>query len=99
MRLDEAYSILEIPSSSTPDEAKKKYRQLSKKYHPDINKEPGAEDKFKKINEAYQIVSTGKDTEASRPVPQHNYPSNIDIRTTISFKESVLGCKQSLKFQ
>lgn len=63
MNLKEAYSILELPSSATPDEAKKKYRELTKKFHPDINKEPGAEDKFKKINEAYQVVSSGKSTD------------------------------------
>lgn len=63
MNLKEAYSILEISSSATPEEAKKKYRELTKKYHPDVNKEPGAEDKFKKINEAYQIVTSGKSTD------------------------------------
>ena len=49
MRLSEAYSILEIPEGTSATDAKKKYRDLSKKYHPDVNKEPGAEDKFKKI--------------------------------------------------
>ena len=63
MKLKEAYSILEIPSTATPEEAKKRYRELAKKLHPDINKEPDAEAKFKKINEAYQIIESGEETE------------------------------------
>lgn len=35
----------------------KAYRKLSKKYHPDINKEPGAEDKYKEVQEAYETLS------------------------------------------
>jgi len=110
MNLKEAYSILEIPSSATPEEAKKKYRELTKKYHPDINKEPGAEDKFKKINEAYQVVSTGKGTDRQPQQPFTRDPfnpfgrqeyiqlDNIEISINISFKESVLGCKKDIKF-
>ena len=63
MNLQQAYAILEIPQTSTPEEAKKQYRKLSKKMHPDVNKEPDAEAKFKKINEAFQVVSTGKSTD------------------------------------
>lgn len=111
MNLKEAYTILEIPQTSTPEEAKKKYRELTKKYHPDINKESGAEDKFKKINEAYQCVSSGKGTDREEVQwQQANNPfnpfgrqtiyqaDNINIHTTISFKESVIGCKKTLKF-
>lgn len=108
MNNKEAYSILEIPPTATPEEAKKKYRELTKKYHPDINKEAGAEDKFKKINEAYQVISTGKSTDRQderqsvwNPF-QHQQavytPEHIQISTTISFKAAVLGCKQELKF-
>jgi molecular chaperone DnaJ len=60
MNLQEARTILEISPDTTAEEAKKKYRDLTKKYHPDVNKEPGAEDKFKKINEAYSCIQNGK---------------------------------------
>lgn len=63
MRLKEAYSILEIPEDTPLNEAKKKYRELSKKYHPDINKDPDADDRFKKINEAYARIQKGEDDE------------------------------------
>lgn len=116
MNLQEARNILEISDSATPEEAKKKYRELTKKLHPDVNKEPGAEDRFKKINEAYQVVSTGKSTDREdihsdpfRGNPfagfgfnvqqtKYHHANNININTTISFKESVLGCKQDIKF-
>lgn len=60
MKLSEAYKILDIPSNSSADDAKKKYRELTKKYHPDVNKEAGAEDRFKKINEAYNVIQNGE---------------------------------------
>ena len=47
------YEVLGVSKSASAAEIKKAYRKLSKQYHPDINKEPGAEDKFKEISEAY----------------------------------------------
>ncbi|TLD85156.1 DnaJ family protein [Helicobacter sp. MIT 11-5569] len=51
------YETLEVSQNASADEIKKSYRRLARKYHPDINKEPGAEDKFKEINAAYEILS------------------------------------------
>ena len=51
------YETLEITESATEAEIKKAYRKLARKYHPDVNKEAGAEDKFKEINAAYEILS------------------------------------------
>ena len=48
------YEILQVDKSATQEEIKKKYRELSKKYHPDINPEGG--DKFKEVAEAYDIL-------------------------------------------
>lgn len=51
------YNVLEVDRNSTPDEIKKSYRRLSKKFHPDVNKDPGAESKFKEISSAYDTLS------------------------------------------
>jgi len=51
------YETLDVAQSASADEIKKAYRRLARKYHPDVNKDPGAEDKFKEINAAYEILS------------------------------------------
>lgn len=50
------YEVLGVNKSASKDEIKSAYRKLAKKYHPDINKEPGAEEKFKEVQEAYDIL-------------------------------------------
>lgn len=51
------YEVLGVSKGASKDELKKAYRKLSKQYHPDINKESDAADKFKEIAEAYDVLS------------------------------------------
>lgn len=51
------YETLEVSQSASAEEIKRAYRKLARKYHPDINKDSGAEEKFKEINAAYEILS------------------------------------------
>jgi molecular chaperone DnaJ len=51
------YEVLGVPRSASADDLKKAYRRLARQYHPDVNKEPEAEDRFKEINEAYEVLS------------------------------------------
>lgn len=55
------YSVLEIDKTATQDDIKKAYRNLAKKYHPDVNpNNPDAEAKFKQVQEAYEVLSDEK---------------------------------------
>lgn len=51
------YEVLELQKGATQEQIKSNYRKLAKKYHPDLNKEPGAEEKFKEVQEAYDVLS------------------------------------------
>jgi len=50
------YKVLGIDKKASQEDIKKAYRKLARKYHPDTNKEPGAEDRFKQISEAYDTL-------------------------------------------
>ena len=51
------YEVLGVPRTSTQDEIQRAYRKLARTYHPDVNSDPGAEDRFKEISEAYDVLS------------------------------------------
>ncbi len=51
------YDILGVSRDADKEEIKRAYRRLARKYHPDVNKEDGAEERFKEINRAYEILS------------------------------------------
>lgn len=51
------YATLNVSRNATLQEIKSSYRNLARKYHPDMNKSPGAEEKFKEISAAYEVLS------------------------------------------
>lgn len=62
------YETLEVSENASAEEIKKAYRKLARKYHPDVNKDPKAEEKFKEINAAYEVLS---DPQKKQQYDQH----------------------------
>ena len=76
------YSILGVSKNCHESEIKKSYYKLAKKWHPDKNSSPLAEDKFKEINKAYEVLSDEK----KRSVYDSQHVSEILIRSSFSSK-------------
>ena len=60
MEYKDYYKILGVSKTAEKDEIRKSYRQLARKYHPDVSKVPDAEAKFKEVSEAYEVLSDAK---------------------------------------
>ncbi len=56
MEFKDYYEIMGVSRDATQDEIKRAYRKLARKYHPDVSKEPDAEEKFKQLGEAYEVL-------------------------------------------
>ena len=54
------YQTLGVSRTASEKEIKSAYRRLARQYHPDVNKDPKATDRFKLINEAYEVLSDAK---------------------------------------
>jgi curved DNA-binding protein len=54
---EDFYQVLGVPRDADQDEIQRAYRKLARTYHPDVNHDPGAEDRFKEISEAYDALS------------------------------------------
>ena len=64
MEYKDYYKILGVDRKADKAEIKKAYKRLARKYHPDVSKEPNAEDKFKEVNEAYEVLKSDENRAA-----------------------------------
>src|SRR5260370_12101926 len=56
MKYKDSCAVMGVDRKARAEEIKKAYRKLARKYHPDVSKEPGAEEKFKEVGEAYETL-------------------------------------------
>lgn len=67
MEFKDYYNTLDVSRDAKPDDIKRAYRRLARKYHPDVSKEPDAEERFKEVAEAYEVL---KDPEKRKAYDQ-----------------------------
>lgn len=99
------HNILGVSQDASIDDIKKAYRQLAKKYHPDVNKEPEAENKFKEISDAYEKLTNPEKTFEGmgfNPFSPFDFGfgnQGIDIHKNISLtlEEVFSGCKKQIQ--
>ncbi len=90
MEYHDYYKTLEVSRSATQDEIKQQYRRLARKYHPDVSKEADAEQRFKEIAEAYEVL---KDPEKRRSYDQlgSNWQAGQEFRPPPGWEQAFGG--------
>ncbi|MES2299636.1 MAG: DnaJ domain-containing protein [Pseudomonadota bacterium] len=73
--MENLYAVLGVAPNASDDEIKKLYRSLAMRFHPDRNSAPGAEQRFKSITKAYEILSD--------PVKRDEYNQSVNHRIII----------------
>lgn len=98
--MQDHYQVLGVSKTASADDIKAAYRKLSKQFHPDVNKDSNAEEKFKQINEAYSVLSDpNKKAQVDQPqapftnwnevnfVKRQNFNTPLSIRVNLNLED------------
>lgn len=77
------YGALGVKRDATPDEVKKAYRSMAKRWHPDVNRDPDAADMFKRIGLAYEVLSD--------PVKRLRYDAGLTLEVSVNCRDVPLS--------
>jgi len=108
------FEILGVDNKATPSDIDKAYRDLAKKYHPDVNEDPEAEKKFKEVQKAYELLnkksSNNINFRTRHPPPDFGFSfdffsnsvyrgRNIQIQTEIELSDVLTGCEKIINYK
>ncbi|MCL5947234.1 MAG: molecular chaperone DnaJ [Chloroflexi bacterium] len=79
------YEVLGVPRTASEDEIRKAFRRLARQYHPDVNSDPEAEERFKEANEAYEVLSNPQRRTSYDQYGHRGGPGGINATTFDGF--------------
>jgi curved DNA-binding protein len=98
MEFKDYYKILGVEPGAGEAEIKASYRRLARKFHPDVSKEAGAEEKFKSVNEAYEVLRDTQKRAAYDQLRTRGYKSGEEFRPPPDFRQGWGGGNNAGEF-